>query len=156
MDIKEPHIHTLLIDPATRREAIDAILAHLSSLKVVPPDSIAMIRDGIDRRESLGSTAIGNGVAMPHMRTDGVTWPVLTVARLARPGDDWDSLDGEPVDLVFLILAPTEVPKAITPFFEHLMRAISKGRGDRLRGASSPVELEEALRAIVTSPWTDD
>jgi len=65
-------------------------------------------------REKLGSTAIGEGIAIPHARVPELEELVGAFARLAE-AVDFDSLDEEPVDLVFLLLAPTATSSA-----EHL------------------------------------
>jgi len=60
--------------------------------------------DALLERESLGSTAIGQGIAIPHAKTDCVNKLVAAFA-LSRKGVDFDSLDGEPVYIFFLLLA---------------------------------------------------
>src|SRR4051812_8866877 len=57
------------------------------------------------QREKLGSTGIGNGIAIPHGKLPKLEKLVGLVARLDRP-IDFESLDGQPVDLIFLLLAP--------------------------------------------------
>jgi PTS system nitrogen regulatory IIA component len=57
------------------------------------------------QREKLGSTAVGNGVAIPHGKMPNLTRLFGLFARLDRP-IDFEALDGQPVDLVFLLLAP--------------------------------------------------
>jgi PTS system nitrogen regulatory IIA component len=57
------------------------------------------------QREKLGSTGVGGGVAIPHARLPGIDNIVGMFAHLARPVD-FESLDEQPVDLVFLMLAP--------------------------------------------------
>jgi PTS system nitrogen regulatory IIA component len=63
------------------------------------------IFDTVLQRERLGSTGVGHGVAIPHGKLRSVTELVGVFARLARPVD-FDALDDQPVDLVFLLLAP--------------------------------------------------
>ena len=60
--------------------------------------------DSLLERESLGSTAIGQGIAIPHAKTDAVTKLVGAFA-LSKKGVDFDSLDGEPVYIFFMLLA---------------------------------------------------
>lgn len=60
--------------------------------------------DGLMERESLGSTAIGQGIAIPHAKTDCVKKLVGAFA-LSKKGVDFDSLDGEPVYIFFFLLA---------------------------------------------------
>lgn len=63
------------------------------------------IFDTVLRREKLGSTGVGNGIAIPHGKIPGVRRITGVFARMEQPVD-FDSLDDQPVDLVFLLLAP--------------------------------------------------
>ncbi|MFY9693585.1 MAG: PTS sugar transporter subunit IIA, partial [Xanthobacteraceae bacterium] len=63
------------------------------------------IFDILMQREKLGSTAVGNGIAIPHGKMPGLTRLFGLFARLDRPVD-FEALDNQPVDLVFLLLAP--------------------------------------------------
>jgi PTS system nitrogen regulatory IIA component len=56
-------------------------------------------------RERLGSTGIGDGVAIPHGKLSGVSHPLISFGR-SRRGLDFDSMDGQPAYLFFLIVAP--------------------------------------------------
>ncbi|MEG9527753.1 MAG: PTS sugar transporter subunit IIA [Hyphomicrobiales bacterium] len=57
------------------------------------------------RRENLGSTGIGDGIALPHARLEAVSRPYGILARLREP-IDFEAVDDNPVDLVFLLLLP--------------------------------------------------
>jgi nitrogen PTS system EIIA component len=59
----------------------------------------------LQQREKLGSTGVGNGIAIPHGKLAKLEKLFGLFARLARPVD-FEALDGQPVDLVFLLLAP--------------------------------------------------
>ena len=59
----------------------------------------------IAKREELGSTGVGNGVALPHARLRGLKEPFGLLARLRR-GIDFEAIDDQPVDIVFLLLLP--------------------------------------------------
>jgi nitrogen PTS system EIIA component len=63
------------------------------------------IFDVLLQRERLGSTGLGQGIAIPHGKIAGLKGIVGIFARLAEP-IDFDAVDGEPVDIVFLLLAP--------------------------------------------------
>lgn len=60
---------------------------------------------GVFQREELGTTGVGEGIAIPHAKSDAVIKPGLA-AMVIKDGTDFDSLDGEKVDLIFLIAAP--------------------------------------------------
>jgi fructose-specific phosphotransferase system IIA component len=74
---------------------------------------LSRIKDGkvlfkaILEREKLGSTAIGNGVAIPHAKIKGVKKPLLILGRSAE-GVDFDALDGEKTYLFFMLISPKE------------------------------------------------
>ena len=57
------------------------------------------------KREQLGSTGMGDGIAIPHARVAGVKSPFGMLVRLKEPVD-FEAVDGQPVDLVFLLLGP--------------------------------------------------
>ncbi len=63
--------------------------------------------DALMTRESLGSTAIGQGIAIPHAKSDSVE-KLIAAFGLSRKGVDFDSLDGEPAFIFFLLLAPQD------------------------------------------------
>lgn len=97
---------------------IDAILPRLKSAnkkqalqEMAAKAAVLTARDERDifetlmQREKLGSTGVGHGVAIPHGKLIGLDRLVGVFALLDRP-IDFDSLDGEPVDVMFLLLAP--------------------------------------------------
>jgi len=65
----------------------------------------SVVLDALIQREKLGTTAVGDGIAIPHAKVPGLPKLVGFFARLARPVD-FDALDDKPVDLIFLLLAP--------------------------------------------------
>ena len=67
----------------------------------------AMAIDGLQERESLGPTGVGHGIALPHARLDDLAKIIGVFVRMERPLD-YDSVDRQPVDLVFGLFAPKE------------------------------------------------
>ncbi|MCH9751962.1 MAG: PTS sugar transporter subunit IIA [Alphaproteobacteria bacterium] len=63
------------------------------------------IFDAVIERENLGSTSVGEGVAIPHARIPALSKPVGAFVRLAE-GVDFDAIDAQPCDLIFMLLAP--------------------------------------------------
>jgi nitrogen PTS system EIIA component len=66
---------------------------------------VEMVASEIEKRDELGSTGIGRGVAIPHARLREIKKPLGLLARLKSP-IEFDAVDGQPVDLVFLLLLP--------------------------------------------------
>jgi nitrogen PTS system EIIA component len=89
-----------------------AIRAMVESLKTVgtltAADSEGIVA-AILKREELGSTGIGNGVAVPHTKHGSVDRLVATVA-ISKSGVDFQSLDSEPVHILFLLVSPPDRP----------------------------------------------
>jgi PTS system nitrogen regulatory IIA component len=69
-------------------------------------DKDSLVRVLLDR-EALGSTAIGDGVAIPHGKFPGIIAPIISFGR-SRKGLDFESMDGQPVFLFFLLVAPED------------------------------------------------
>jgi PTS system nitrogen regulatory IIA component len=80
-------------------ELAEAVLRHQPSL-----DKNSLVRVLLER-ERLGSTGIGDGVAIPHGKLPGLTQPTISFGRSLK-GLDFDSMDGQPAFLFFLLVAP--------------------------------------------------
>lgn len=90
-----------------RAETKEGVLRELSEVivRVMPKLSADSLTGILMERESLGSTGIGDGVAIPHGRVSGIDRLVAAFGR-SRGGVQFHSLDGKPAHLFFLILAP--------------------------------------------------
>lgn len=110
------------------------------------------ILDALQARERLGSTALGRGVAMPHTRLAGLDTQLALLARLQRP-IDFDARDGEPVDLVFLILWPEAASEGFLPALANICRVLRSNQLPRqLRQARSGAEALAMLQATDREP----
>jgi mannitol/fructose-specific phosphotransferase system IIA component (Ntr-type) len=92
-----------------KRELIDSLLGRLAEAGHLPGEAVPGVSAAILARERLASTGIGRGVAIPHARHPEVPH-ALGVLAVARRGVEFDSLDGEPVDLIALCLWPPDEP----------------------------------------------
>ena len=91
---------------ATDKEGIvrELVDLHASATEIKNKDELVK---AIMSREALGSTGIGQGVGIPHAKSQNVK-ELVAAFGLSKNGVDFDSLDGEPVYLFFLLLAPEE------------------------------------------------
>ena len=87
----------------TKDDAIKAMVAHLARRQAFRNERIVL--ETLRMREKLGSTGIGKGVAIPHGRSSVTKELTLLFAR-STAGIDFDAVDGKPVHLFFMILAP--------------------------------------------------
>lgn len=89
---------------ATDKEAvIDEMISQLYKHEVI--NDISTFKEGIMNREAQTSTGLGNGIAMPHSKNKAVVEPAVLFAKSTK-GVDYDALDGQPVELFFMIAAP--------------------------------------------------
>ena len=107
------------------------------------------VHDAVQERERLGSTGVGEGVAIPHARIESLTRPVGGFARLLEPAD-FEAIDERPADLIFMLLAPTD---AGADHLRALARAARMFRQERIRDALRQAQTEDAVLAIL-SPGT--
>lgn len=105
-----------------------------------------VVFDTLLERERLGTTGVGNGIAIPHGRLPGLDKLYGLFARVERPVD-FDSIDEMPVDLIFLLLAPESAGADHLKALARVSRLLrDKTVCEKLRGAESA----DALYALLT------
>lgn len=103
VDLLNKESIALGVSPADKNEAIDMLVElQVKGGKIADK---AKYRQGILERETMGSTAVGEGIAIPHAKSDAVKGPSLAAITVPA-GVDYESLDGEPSNLLFMIAAP--------------------------------------------------
>ncbi len=93
----------MLLDCSTKREVLEKLVECLGRAAEVR--DAKELSEAIWRRESLMSTGIGLGIAVPHVRLASVLEPVMAVAVTKEAMADYESLDGRPIRIVFMIAA---------------------------------------------------
>jgi len=136
------------LDDTSKHGVIAALVHRLVTLESIPKKEEQGLLTAITAREIMGTTALGNGVAFPHVRTK-LTTRLLGALGLEPSGISFDALDGSPVYGVFLLLAPENANKE---YFEVLGRitAIGKDKSLRLqlRGCRSPEAVHLLLQQL--------
>ncbi|HKG94145.1 MAG TPA: PTS sugar transporter subunit IIA [Gemmatimonadaceae bacterium] len=110
-----------------------------------PPDDVEAALAAVREREQLLSTGIGAGVAIPHGKTPVIDQLVLA-AGVTAPGIEFDALDGEPVQLFFLVLGPESAAGAHVKVLSRISRLL---RREPLRQALRTVGSEADFLRIV-------
>ncbi|MCA0420148.1 MAG: PTS IIA-like nitrogen regulatory protein PtsN [Proteobacteria bacterium] len=85
-----------------KKQALQELAQHAATLTGLPDRELF---EALLQRERLGSTGIGDGIAIPHGRMPGIERLVGLFARTEKP-IDFDALDGQPVDIIFVLIAP--------------------------------------------------
>ena len=114
---------------------------------VLPERILAELR----KREELGSTGVGGGVALPHARFHQISKPTGLLLRL-RKAIDFDAVDGEPVDIVFLLLFRKRATTSRSARCLDRPQAAKPGRHDGFaRGTRRPGDVPDARRGVTRS-----
>lgn len=123
------------------REIVES-LTRAGSLRAEDAESVVA---AIMKREELGSTGIGNGVAVPHTKHPSVDKMVGTVA-ISKTGLDFQSIDREKVDILFLLVSPPDRPGDHLRALENISRHLRVDTFCRfLRQAKTNEEIIEVL-----------
>jgi len=110
----------LLDSGASSKSAI--IAETIGLLPSIDPDQAMAV---IMEREKLGSTGIGHGIAIPHGRLPDLDVPVTALARHAE-GVDFDAIDGQPVHIVIVLLAPANEDRSHLEILASLARTLQQ------------------------------
>lgn len=132
------------LDASSKEDAINALVDLIAKSDKVK--NVNKVREAVFEREKIMTTGVGKGFAVPHGKTDAVTDIVAAFAITKKP-IDYDSLDGEPVRLIFLLVGRDNM---VGPHIKLLSR-ISKLMNDnefreRLLNAKSPKEVVELFK----------
>ncbi len=125
----------------------DEIIDQLVSLVVQGMGQVDRdaILTAVRTREKLMSTGVGNGVAIPHGKTDAVESLVAAFARCLEPVE-YEALDGKPVSLVFLLIGPEDAAGPHIKALSRISRLLSYEEfRTRLANARTPGEIIEAI-----------
>lgn len=147
-DLIAPTAILVEVRASEKMKLLEGLAARAAAMAELDPTAVV---EGLRRREELGSTGMGGGVAIPHARLPGVTQPMALFARLKSP-IEWDAIDGRPVDLVCLLLLPSagRGSEPLAPLACVARQLRHAEQLDRLRRAPD----EAALYALLTAPPT--
>jgi PTS system nitrogen regulatory IIA component len=135
----ENHLRPALFLPELKSKkksaVLDEMVAHLALHQVAR--SADAVLEVLRQREALGSTGIGKGIAIPHARSTMIAERAVLLARSTK-GVEFDAVDGNPVHLIFLIVAP---PTDKDPIYLEMLAQIVKS-----------VRLAPARRRMLEAP----
>ena len=127
----------------SKKQVIEGLAERVAALTGL---SQRCLLDMVLRRERLGSTGIGGGIAIPHAVHDNLTRTIALLAILETPVD-FDAMDGQPVDIICLVVGPpngdTDNLKCIATVTRTLQHASTR---DKLRSVKSPEAVLQCLQ----------
>ncbi|QLE86954.1 MULTISPECIES: PTS IIA-like nitrogen regulatory protein PtsN [Shewanella] len=96
---------TTCATPGSKKKVLE-LISDLAAVQY-PTLSSQEIFESLLAREKMGSTGIGNGIAIPHGRLSNIEYPVAVLVKCAEP-IAFDSIDNQPVDILFALLVPSD------------------------------------------------
>lgn len=137
------------LNVSTKEEAIKLLVDKIYRKSKVQDISVSQEEayNAVINRESLQSTGIGNEMAFPHARIDG--WGEFRMAMgVLRGGVDFESLDGKPVKVIFLMISSTEQPYMVLQAMSAIIRFVGDMNSEEGDTLSSPIEIDKILDII--------
>jgi len=101
--------------------------------------------EALIEREKIGTTAIGDGIAIPHARSDAVEGLTVVLAR-SEQGIDFESLDGKPVHLIFMIASSPDINKE---YLQILARIARLCKNDKMKNALVKAKDKRAIMNLI-------
>jgi mannitol/fructose-specific phosphotransferase system IIA component (Ntr-type) len=140
----------LTVSAEKRDEVVRELLEHLVACEAISADGIGATLGAVIERELLGSTAIGNGVAVPHARVEDLD-EVCIAFGFCRDGVDFKALDGQPVTQVFLVLGAKDKPEDYLDVMARITRLVQNADFRRfLSRARNAAEVLDLIREMDT------
>jgi PTS system nitrogen regulatory IIA component len=137
--ILSPELTFCNVQGISKKRLLETSAALIASK--VPDVSATQIYDALIAREQLGSTGLGDGIAIPHCRIPRCQKTIGCLVSLAEPVD-FDAIDNKPVDLLFFLLVPENTLAGHLDTLRMLAENFSKPEFcQRLRAASTDAEL---------------
>ena len=148
-DLLNKEVMILDLKATSKEAAIDEMISSLVDKGVVT--DFETFKTGIMNREAQTTTGLGDGIAMPHSKNAAVKEATVLFAKSAT-GVDYESLDGQPTDLFFMIAAPDGANDTHLAALAELSKYLLKdGFADTLRKATSADEVIAAFDAVEAS-----
>ena len=145
LDFLDPQAVLPALRVSGKKQALQELAAHAARLTGLPESAVY---EALLQRERLGSTGIGEGLAIPHGKLPGLNRIFGLMARLDKPVD-FEALDDQPVDILFLLLAPegagADHLKALAAISRLVRHAPTL---EKLRGARSGDALTAVLMGV--------
>jgi PTS system nitrogen regulatory IIA component len=144
-DLLSPDAVVAHLKAANKKQVLQEMAHRAAQLTRLPERRIF---DTLLEREKLGSTGMGQGIAIPHGRVPGIQKMTGLFAQIDHPVD-FDAMDDQPVDLVFLLLAPEDAGADHLKALARVSRLLrNQGVCEKLRGAPQAA----TLYALLTEP----
>ena len=142
-ELLNPDSFLLIKDPTSKKMVFDKICSEAFEKYTIDKN---LLLNNLIKREKIGTTTIGNGIAIPHVQNDQIIKPYCIVAILSNELD-FDALDNNPVDLIVFLLLPEVSKPENLQILAQISRLLRNTEiTDKLRGCKS----EDSAFAIIS------
>jgi PTS system nitrogen regulatory IIA component len=136
--LTEDHIF-LDLKPGDKKEVLQEFVSGLKRRGLITEEGV--ILDELLKRESLGSTGLEKGIAVPHALTDKIKKPLLALA-LIRRGIDFEAADKRPTYVILILLGTKNNPGYQLKVLAHICRLVKETRVvEKIKKAKSPSDI---------------
>lgn len=136
--LTEDHVF-LDLKPGDKREVLEEFVSSLKRRGLITEEKV--ILGELLKRESLGSTGLEKGIAVPHALTDKIKKPLLALA-LIRKGMDFEAADQRPTYVILLLLGTKNNPGYQLKVLAHICRLVKETRVvEKIKKAKSPSDI---------------
>jgi fructose-specific phosphotransferase system IIA component len=147
-DILKPQNIKVPLEAKVKTDAIRELVALLAQNREIDNDKLVL--DAVLEREATRTTGIGNGLAIPHGKCAGTDHLVMAIGKAAEP-IDFQSIDGKPVTLIWLLTSP---PDKTGPHIHALARISRLMTIDRFRAALNAAQSPKEIYDIIVQQET--
>lgn len=153
IDLLKPEAITLGLDISTKSDAINALVGlHAAAGNLKDKDAY---KEAILAREEQGTTAIGDGIAVPHAKTSAVKAPALSAITVPG-GVDYGAPDGKPSDLLFMIAATEDGDVHLEILSRLMVMLMDADFAAALRAAKTPQEFLDIINKQEAVKYPDE
>ena len=153
IDLLKPEAITLGLDISTKDDAINALVGlHAAAGNLKDKDAY---KEAILAREAQGTTAIGEGIAVPHAKTSAVKAPALAAITVPN-GVDYGAPDGKPSDLLFMIAATEDGDVHLEILSRLMVMLMDSDFAEKLRAAKTPAEFLDIINEQEKIKYPDE
>ena len=145
MDFLAPKAVSTTLTSANKKDVVEELLGLLINAGAVEKKHKSKVLEVLMAREALGSTAIGQGIAIPHGKCDCVK-KLVGCLGISKAGIDFDSLDGEPAYIFFLLVAPVD---SAGPHLKALAKISRLLKDKYIRESLKSVKDEKSMLQII-------
>ena len=143
--LMRPELIALDVEASDKSELLEIMTGMLQSSGLIDESGKKLLTERLEQRENLGSTCLGQGVALPHAPLESLAGPVITFCRL-RPNLDFNPPEHTQTHIVLLLTGPREDPELHLQIISKICRMLKDDKFlSDLHSAANPQQVLDAF-----------